>query len=186
MEVWNTVILIHPFKFVAELVTRVWLTSAKQPNHVGSLHWEGDPLRHSLTEPMRFAEGNGMHLYYHQCLTEMVYLTTTCCKTLLSFGLVTYCNLHPVGFGTTVLFAIQRSEGCIGSPGRARCKSRYKSKPSAQLQESSCRFNDAEPSCSVKRKQTSARRFALYHWSMQDFSHQLQQGNWDGLSRSTT
>lgn len=42
-------------------------------------------------------------LHYHQHLTETTYLTTTCHKTLLSFGPITYRNLHPVGFGTTVL-----------------------------------------------------------------------------------
>lgn len=44
MEVWNTVILIHPYKFVAELVKCVWRTSTSQSNHVGSLSWERDPL----------------------------------------------------------------------------------------------------------------------------------------------
>ena len=44
MEAWNTVIVIHPYKFGAELAKCAWRTSASQPNHVGSMHGESSPL----------------------------------------------------------------------------------------------------------------------------------------------
>lgn len=70
-------------------------------------------------------------------------------------------------FGIKIFFlwySEVKARNPISSPERANCESHYKSEPPVWLQQSSFRFNDAEPSWSVKRKQTSAIRFVLYHW----------------------
>ena len=130
----------------------------------------------------------GCALHYQWHLTETAYWTKTFHKISLGFWLKMYCNLPPTFSGRTIFFlqySGANSENRISSPERANCKSHHKSEPQ-WFQQSSFRFNDAEPSWSVKTKQSSAMRFVLYHWRVRDFSHRLQQGNQDGLCQKAT
>lgn len=166
MEEWNAVILIHPYKFVAELVKCVWRTSASQPNHVGSLHEESDPLPRIPCWDYAFYRRKWNVLCFINNIELRLHIgQKPSIKISLGFGLKRYCSLPPMDFGIFFLwYSKVKARNPISSPERANCKSHYKSEPPVWLQQSSFRFNDAEPSWSVKRKQTSAIRFVLYHW----------------------
>lgn len=115
MQVWNTVILIRPYKFAAELVS-----VSGEHQQVSQTTWGA--CMGSVTHSPGY-------------LTEAMH-----CKTFrkisLGFRLKTYCNLPPMNFGTTIFFLQYsgvKGGNRIGSTERANCKSRYKSDPQSDF-----------------------------------------------------
>lgn len=98
-------------------------------------------------------------LHYQKRLNVTAYGTKTFRKICLGLGLKTYCTVPPTDFGITILL-LWYSGVKAGNPIRslecANCTSHYMSEPPVSFQKSTFRFNDAEPSWSVKRTQSSA------------------------------